>query len=272
LRTQAFRPKLKKETNDAPSKHCSHRWTHRAPRGGERNTHTQQRTREREMTLRRGKSAATTLLVLCCLAAIAVAGVAAQFEDAPAANATTADANATAAPAPESDDTAPDTIDSAPAPEASKDSSGGGTRKVVTGAKTTAQVATSTAANTANAVATGGNAPTTNTTAPGPGFEGLTEPLPEGYGCYNMTNLLCNCTSGITQEFCAGLGGDFIWTDQCACASGPGAPKFREIYTNFLPSNVPGGLPNQGGSGAGDQVPDSVQAYRAEGRRKLSSS
>jgi len=39
-----------------------------------------------------------------------------------------------------------------------------------------------------------------------------------------------------------------------------------------LPSNVPGGLPNQGGPGAGDQTPDSVQAYRAEGRRKLASS
>ena len=149
------------------------------------------------MTLRRGKSAATTLLVLCCLAAIAVAGVAAQFEDAPAANATTADANATAASVPdESDETAPDTIDSAPAPEASEDSSGGGARKAVTGAKTTAQVATTTAMNTANAVATGGDANATNTTAPGPGFEGLTEPLPEGYGCYNITNLQCNCTKG----------------------------------------------------------------------------
>merc|ERR1719412_2377436 len=114
---------------------------------------------------------------------------------------------------------------------------------------------TRTATTVATTVATGalvggGDTPSTPdnaTESPNSSFAGLTEPIPEGYGCYNKTNLLCTCGSDQSQDACQGEG--LIWSQDCAWVAG-GASK-RELYTNFEPSAVPGGIDSE----TGDEVP-----------------
>ena len=90
---------------------------------------------------------------------------------------------------------------------------------------------------------------------PSSSFSGLTESIPDGSGCYNMTNIQCDCSSDQTSCEAKGL----IWSQDCACIEG--GPKSREVYTNFEPTAVPGGIDSQ----TGEVVSTS---YRGTGRRR----
>merc|ERR1711959_693877 len=61
------------------------------------------------------------------------------------------------------------------------------------------------------------------------GVDGLTEPLPSGYGCLNESIAVCDCNATLSKEACEAKGG--ISTDQCACTAG--GPAERQVYTNF---------------------------------------
>mmetsp|Transcript_4862 Transcript_4862/g.14530 ORF Transcript_4862/g.14530 Transcript_4862/m.14530 type:complete len:217 (-) Transcript_4862:344-994(-) len=193
-------------------------------------------------------------VVVCMGLLLAAAGGHAQFLDPPPANASAV--NGTLDSANATLDSAPDAIAPAPASdeEGGKKRGGGVVDKTVGATKT------------ATKTATGGV--TTNCTddpdrvqifdgdgncvesvdkvegepsGPNSSFSGLTESIPDGSGCYNMTNIQCDCSSDQTSCEAKGL----IWSQDCACTEG--GPKSREVYTNFEPTAVPGGIDSQTG-------------------------
>ena len=145
----------------------------------------------------------------------------------------TMDANATA-------ETAPDSI--------SDGSSGGGKLAGAVGtAKDTATAAAPAAAATATAVS--------GTASAMASPEPATTYSMDGFGCYNKTNIQCDCSASRSQDSCQAEG--LIWAKDCACVEG--GPASRQLYTNFEPSAVPGGIDSQ----TGQVVPANAAVFSA---------
>lgn len=111
-----------------------------------------------------------------------------------------------------------------------------GAKKVTNTAKdVTLAVGSLTVAASAGGSTTNATSPATNEDANEtandtiPIVDGLTEPLPSGYGCLNESIAVCDCNATLSKEACEAKGG--ISTDQCACTAG--GPTERQVYTNF---------------------------------------
>ena len=142
------------------------------------------------------------------------------------------------------------------APDSTSDGSSGGGRlagavgtakDTAAAAKDTATAAAPAAAATATAVSGTASATASPGTAPTYSMD--------GFGCYNKTNIQCDCSASRSQDSCQAEG--LIWAKDCACVEG--GPASRQLYTNFEPSAVPGGIDSQ----TGQVVPANAAVFSA---------